>query len=492
MLIRLSELSDLRLLLKLWPQVILFGSGLWIAKPTWAKPPALSGGTFINSYIPNQAGSAQPRASQTDAEQASASFQTTAPSPASSKQVLGKTSSSISSVELWHNQGLEEFQNGGQNLSKSLDATIAARQISVPNPPSSKLQLTLTSGSRKASDLTLSDGTQALAETQRAAREYEPILFNAPVSGEERSQVQTSQFPVLEANSLLTQSTAEPAPTPTNPSDPNRPPTLAPPPCRDPDPELGCLDFQAPAAGAAPIMYLIPRLDFFRSNNILSGIDPVEDGLIRPFALTLLALPPLGPNTYFVASVDLGLSRYFKLSQYDYNELRFRGGIFQRLSPTMSGEIGWSNQQLFIASDRIPGLPVGTRFLNDHAIRLELSRRDQLAKKLSLNTFYQFRWGFAIPQDRSRVINALFLTLNYDLTRTLQLGLDYQFSLANFTTIPRTDVYHQLLGRVTFNAFRNTQMSVYGGFSRGSSTEAGINFDSFILGVSMSVNLVIF
>jgi hypothetical protein len=441
LLIRLNDLSELRLLLKFWLRLGLVSSSLWIAKPVWAKSPVQSG---------------EP-------------------------------------TGVWNHPLFEEFQDSESDLSKSLDRAIAAiPPPSSPQKPSRKSTLIAGTHSRKATDLALPAGTQTVA--RGVEEEYLPLFFQAPVAREPRSQLQTTPLPDLQSGVLFAQSTAEPGPIPGPSADPNRPSNLTPPPCREPDPELGCLDFQAPTApgGKAPTLYLIPRFDFFRSNNILSGVDPVEDGLVRPFALTLLALPQLGPNTYLVASADIGLSRYFKLSQFDYNELRLRAGIFQRLSPTMSAEIGWGNQQLFIASDRLPGLPVGTRFLNDHGIRFEVSRRDQLAKNLSLNSFYQFRWGFAVPEDRSRVINALFLSLNYDITRTFQLGLDYQFSLANFTVIPRTDVYHQVLGRVTLSAFRNTVMSVYGGFSRGDSTESTLNFNSFILGVSMTINLVIF
>ncbi|NJN88107.1 MAG: hypothetical protein HC881_19695 [Leptolyngbyaceae cyanobacterium SL_7_1] len=158
----------------------------------------------------------------------------------------------------------------------------------------------------------------------------------------------------------------------------------------------------------------------------------------------------------------------------------------------MTAELGWSNQQLYIASDDIPGFSRGKRFLDDHAVRLEISRRDQLAKKLSLNSFYQLRASFAQPEDRSRIINVIFLSLNYDITPKLQLGLDYQFAAANFTQQTRTDLYHQVLTRLTYTTFRNAQLSVYGGFSSGSSTASGINFDGFLLGVGLSVNLTLF
>jgi hypothetical protein len=283
-----------------------------------------------------------------------------------------------------------------------------------------------------------------------------------------------------------------------NPGDPNLPPLIPPPPpprCLEPDPELGCLLPGAPISLAPPtrfpVMYLVPRIDFFSSSNILSGVDPVNDGLVRP-SLSVLLLPQLGPRTFFIASAEGSLNRYLKLTRFDYDEIRFRAGVSHQLSPNMTAELGWSNQQLYIASDDIPGFSRGKRFLDDHAVRLEISRRDQLAKKLSLNSFYQLRASFAQPEDRSRIINVIFLSLNYDITPKLQLGLDYQFAAANFTQQTRTDLYHQVLTRLTYTTFRNAQLSVYGGFSSGSSTASGINFDGFLLGIGLSVNLTLF
>ena len=261
-----------------------------------------------------------------------------------------------------------------------------------------------------------------------------------------------------------------------------------------PDPELGCLPLQPlppPPPPRQPIVYLIGHVDYFRSSNVFSAIDPVDDGLIRP-GLTLFTAPALGQNTYFVASVDGNLIRYNAQSQIDYNELRFRAGIFQRLSPTMFGEIGWSNQQLFIAGGKIPGLPVGTRFLNDHGIRFELSRRDQLNKRLSLNTFYQLRVSFADPDIRSRILNSFIASFSYDYQPNLQLGLDYQFALANFTVVQRDDQYHQIAARITYTAFRNTQMNVFVGYSFGHSSDPTIAFNGLILGVSLTVSLGLF
>lgn len=287
-----------------------------------------------------------------------------------------------------------------------------------------------------------------------------------------------------------------PGPTPLA-ADPGNPtPLPVPPECPNFDPELGCLRLQDPTfpmmpTAKAPVLYLLPRIDFFQSDNVLLGIEPLDDGLVRP-SIGLLALPPIGPRTFIVASVDGAFSRYFQVPEYNYDELRIRAGIFHQLSPSMWGEIGWTNQQLFISGNEIPGFSSGTRFLNDHGLRLELSRRDQLAKRLTLNSVYQLRVSFADPEERSRILHVLYLSLNYDLMKAVQLGLDYQLAATNYTVVPRTDIYHQLLGRVAWTVARNVQTSVYGGISFGSSTEPGIDFNSVVLGVSLSLNLAIF
>lgn len=361
--------------------------------------------------------------------------------------------------------------------------------------PSSKAGLLAAVDSRKASDLLAARYSQSTPSPNWLIATSSPLpLFEAgsqPAKSLPASPKKTAEPPVSSAQRILS-STIPPnaAIVAADPGSPTPPPILT---CPNPDPELGCLYLQDPIfpTNPPPILYLVPRIDFFRSNNILLGIDPIDDGLIRP-TLTLLAVPPLGRNTYLIASVEGAFNRYFEVPQFNYDELRIRAGISQRLSPTMWAELGWTSQQLFISGNKIPGFPSGTRFLNDQAIRFEVSRRDQLNSRLSLTSLYQLRVGFAKPSDRSRILNVLFLSLGYDIQPTVQLGLDYQFAAANYTVVKRSDIYQQLLGRITFSAFRNTQLSVYGGISFGNSTERGINFDSYILGVSMSVNLVLF
>ncbi|WP_421656063.1 hypothetical protein [Leptothermofonsia sp. ETS-13] len=287
-------------------------------------------------------------------------------------------------------------------------------------------------------------------------------------------------------------------PPPSQPPIPNLPDqsqTANQPRCRGdvpPDPELGCILIPPPPPPPRqPTVYLLARFDYFRSSNIYSAIDPIDDGLARP-GITLYAAPRLGPNTFLTASVTGNLVRYSTQTQINYNELVFEASIFQVLSPSMFGRIGWTNQRLFIASDDILGLPKGRRFLDDHAIRLEISRKDQITSRLYLNTFYQLRAGFANPRDRSRIINSFIASLNYDIQPTLQFGLDYQFALASFTHQPREDQFQQVGVHLAHTMFRNTQIYLFVGYSFGRSSAPLVDFDGLVFGVSLSATLGLF
>jgi hypothetical protein len=260
------------------------------------------------------------------------------------------------------------------------------------------------------------------------------------------------------------------------------------------DPELGCLRLQPsvpPTSARQPSLYLIPRLDFFNSDNIFSlaaDRNPIGDSLIRP-GLTLFANPSIGNGTYLVTSVTGNLIKYVNEGQFNYNELLLRAGVFRVLNRQMSAEIGWSNQQLFIASNDLPGFTYGERFLNDQVVRLELNRLDQLTKSLNLRSFYQFRLGFAEPTDLSRIGNTVFLSLGYDIKPKLQIGFDYLFFIANYTQQQRQDLYNQIAARLTYSALRNFQINIFAGYSFGSSTAPGIDYDGFTLGFNLNLNL---
>lgn len=253
------------------------------------------------------------------------------------------------------------------------------------------------------------------------------------------------------------------------------------------DPELGNLrlrELPAPPPPSQPTVYLQGRFGYFRSNNLFSGVDPIDDGLFTT-GLRLVAAPSLGPNTTLFAGVGGNLIRYGNESQYDYNELRFDAGVHQQINQRTYGEVGWINRQLFDKKQ-------GDRFLNDHSLYLALGRRDSLAKRLNLDTYYQFRISFADPSNRSQAINYLGASLGYDISSSLQASLDYEFSIADFTQRDRLDQYHQLIGRLTYTMSPNSQLYVFGGRSFGDSSASEIDFDGFVFGAGVNLNFALF
>lgn len=262
------------------------------------------------------------------------------------------------------------------------------------------------------------------------------------------------------------------------------------PPRSNGDLELGTLrvrerELQSPLQVQPPRLHstahLLARVSYFQTNNVFSGVDPVDGGLFSS-GLTLWASPALGSKTNLVAVIDGNIIGYVDQSQFDYNQLTFRAGIRQRLTPRMYGEIGWNNQQLFRAEQ-------GDRFLNENAIRLALYRQDRLTNKLALSTLYEFRLSNANPDDRSRIINSLSLSLSYYIQRNLQVGLDYQFGLSDFTQRQREDQYHRLLGRLTYAVSRDRQINVQAGLSLGGSSDPNIDFNNFFFSVTYTLEL---
>ena len=252
---------------------------------------------------------------------------------------------------------------------------------------------------------------------------------------------------------------------------PPAPPPVSPPP-------------KPPQRRSEPILHLLPRISFFQTNNVFSSVDPVGDSLIFP-SLMLWGVPRLGPNTYLTPSIEGSLARYIKQPQFNYNLVRFRTGISQRINRQMFGEIGWTNQQFYRAEQ-------GDRFLNEHIAYLSLSRQDQLTRQLRLSSFYEFRVSFADPDERSRVINSLYLSLNYSFQTNLQVGLDYQFERSDFTVRDRYDQYHRIMGRLTYGVLRDSQVNIVGGTTIGGSTESFLDFDSLFFSVTYSVDFPIY
>ncbi|NJL10091.1 MAG: hypothetical protein HC908_07715 [Calothrix sp. SM1_7_51] len=196
-----------------------------------------------------------------------------------------------------------------------------------------------------------------------------------------------------------------------------------------------------------PIGYLLARVSYFHTNNLFSSaLDPKEDGLVYS-GLTLSSAPvALGEKTFLTGAVEGNLIRYIDQSTFNSNQLVLRLGVYQQLTQEMFAEFGWINQQLFYArnSDKF-GFSSGFRFFNEHSLRISLGRRDSLSPKLTLYSLYELRWNLANPESRNRLINSVWLSLNYDLQKALQVGLGYQFGYSNFTQRPRDDFQHRIL-----------------------------------------------
>ncbi|MEB3179169.1 MAG: hypothetical protein VKL59_09095 [Nostocaceae cyanobacterium] len=237
-----------------------------------------------------------------------------------------------------------------------------------------------------------------------------------------------------------------------------------------------------PPRPTQPVLYLLARSSYFQTNNIFSSVDPIGDGLVWT-GLTLAAAPVrLGPQTFINLSADGSIIRYIDQSPFNYNQVRFNLGLYQQLSSRMYGEIGWNNQQLFTAK-------TGDRFLNENSLRLFLGRRDFFTRRLILDSFYEFRLTLADPTSRSRIINSLWLSLSYYLQSTWQVGLDYQYSLSNFSERNREDQLHRLMGRLTYQTSNNTNITLQGGWSVGGSNEPNIDFDSLFFSVTFGLEL---
>ncbi len=247
-----------------------------------------------------------------------------------------------------------------------------------------------------------------------------------------------------------------------------------------------------PEAQSKPVGYLLAHVGYFQTSNIFSSSDPIKDGLIF-YGLTLASAPlPLGTKTYLNGSIDGNLIRYINQSKYNYSQIRFNLDIYQQLTPRMYGDIGWSNQQLFYAG-KISNFSPGDRFLNENSLRLSLGRRDPLTSKLMLDSFYELRMSFTDPpsgqDNRNRVINSLWVSLDYYWQKLFQIGVDYQFGLLNFTERQREDQNHRLFGHLTYGISNYSNLSLEGGVTLGTSTDRNVDFNGWFFTLNYNLEL---
>lgn len=248
-------------------------------------------------------------------------------------------------------------------------------------------------------------------------------------------------------------------------------------------------EIEKPVAEFKPVGYLLGRVGYFHTSNIFSSRNkPIDDGLIFS-GLTFAAAPfKIAPKTYLNGSIDGNIIRYSEQSEFDYNQIRFNLGVYQQLTNKMYGEIGWNNQQLFYSrnSSRF-GFASGDKFLNENSFRLSLGRRDTLAPKLNLDSFYELRLSLTNPPEkRNRVINYAWFSLNYYLQQSLRLGLDYQFNLSNFLERSREDQYHRISANLKYGLSELSSVNLQSGFTLGGSTDRDIDFDGWFFSVNYS------
>ncbi|GBE94360.1 hypothetical protein NCWK1_4134 [Nostoc cycadae WK-1] len=180
--------------------------------------------------------------------------------------------------------------------------------------------------------------------------------------------------------------------------------------------------------------------------------------------------------------------RYMEQSRFNYNQISFNVGIYQQLSPRMYAELDFNNQQFFYANS-VGRFQAGDRFLDENAVRLSVGRRDPLNSRLFLDSFYEFSANFSEPNNRSRLINSFWVSLNYYLQEPLQIGINYQLNLSDFTQRQRDDQYHRLFGHVIYRVSDSSSFNLQSGFSFGDSTDRNINFDSWFLSVYYNLKI---
>ena len=268
------------------------------------------------------------------------------------------------------------------------------------------------------------------------------------------------------------------------------------------DPDLGILRIRDqptfPTLAEPPrpkFGFLLARMAIASSDNVLLAVNDVGgltgDAFLRP-SIGLALYPPLGPQTAFIATADVGLQRYVSQSSLNYDDLRFRVGVRQGLSPRSYGQLIFGYQELFR-----PG-PNRSQFFKNTSLGLTLGRRDPLATNVTLDSYYlaqfngaQSRSGTTLT-DFSRFFQAAGTYLGYDITPQLQAGISYQINLIDYTAQDRHDTFQQVLGQVAYRISPAVRVSVYGGVSFGRSSEPRVRFNDTFFGAALEATVPLF
>ncbi|BAZ07621.1 hypothetical protein [Calothrix sp. NIES-3974] len=243
----------------------------------------------------------------------------------------------------------------------------------------------------------------------------------------------------------------------------------------------------SPRRPPEPFGYFFGHVSYFQTDNLFSSrIDRIDDGLIYG-GLRFVTTPiPLGSRTFLSGSVGGNLIRYINQSEFNYNQFRVSADIFYRFNRRMYGEFGWSNQQLFYSrSGEQANFQAGDRFLNEHSWHVSIGRRDPLSSQWIFDSYYELRASFTDPPaNRDRIINTLFLGLNYYPQSPLQVGLNYQYYRADFTERDRDDQYHRLFTSLNYRLSNISNLNLQAGYTFGDSTQSDVDFNGWFFSLT--------
>jgi hypothetical protein len=254
------------------------------------------------------------------------------------------------------------------------------------------------------------------------------------------------------------------------------------------DPELGNLrlrDRPIDPIPDPPTVFAFATVDYFRSDNILlDARDPVNDGIFRS-SVGLFAVPELSEDTLLIAAVEGSLSRYGDLTDLDYNDIRVQTGLRHYFSNDLYASLDWTHSQLFDKDE-------GDRFLTDNAVRLALDGQLPLSDRTEIEGFYQVRFSFSDPSDRSRMVHSIGTALNHELADDLTASLDYRLNWTDFLERDRQDTSHQIVAELTYDLNDVVRFIVFGGYSLGQSSEPTVDFDGTVFGVGIDLQVPLF
>lgn len=271
------------------------------------------------------------------------------------------------------------------------------------------------------------------------------------------------------------------------------------------DPELGILRIRQlpdssslPTAPAPKIAFLTARFSGVSSDNVLLVVNDAG-GLTggqfyRPSAV-LGIYPSLGPTTALLGTLEIGLQRYPTQPTLDYDDWRIRLGLRQNFTPRTYAQLNLSYQELLR-----PGL--GPRIFDNKSVGLTLARRDPITPQLVLDSSYQVQYNDArsrsvtssgtVITNFSRITHTLNAYLGYTPNNRWHTGLNYQYTIFDYTIQNRYDTVQQILAQVVYNITPRLRLSVYGGWSFGGASDPRIRYDDTILGFSLETTLPLF